>query len=62
MFLCDNHWNFLNFSILQLWKKFFEKRKYFSQKLDYRFLVEIIKIENATFAYKTALLEKQLLR
>ena len=27
-----------------------EKGKHFSQKMDYRFLVEITKIENATFA------------
>ena len=33
MFLCGNHQKFWTFSILQLWKKFSEKRKHFPKKL-----------------------------
>ena len=36
-------------------ERFSEKRKPFFKKLEYRFLVESGKIENATFQYKTAL-------
>ena len=41
MFLCDNLW----------------KTKAFFKKLEYRFLVETTKIENASFPYKTAIPE-----
>ena len=36
-------------------KKIFWKTKTFFKKLEYRFLVESTKIENASFPYKTAL-------
>ena len=35
----------------------FEKEKTFSKKLEYRFLVESTKIENASVPYKTAISE-----
>ena len=38
-------------------KQIFWKTKTFIQKLEYRFLVDSIKIENASFPYKTAILE-----
>ena len=38
-------------------KQIFWKTKTFFKKLEYRFSVEITKIENATFPYKTALSE-----
>ena len=38
-------------------KQIFWKTKLFFKKLKYRFLVEIIKIEHASFPYKTATLE-----
>ena len=44
------------FNILTL-KQIFWKRKTFFKKLNYRFLVESIKVENATFPYKSALSE-----
>ena len=44
------------FNILTL-KKIFGKTKTFFKKLEYRFLVESKKIENASFPYKTALSE-----
>ena len=50
MLLCNNRWKFERFqSTLKqiLWKT----------KLEYHFLVESTKIENATFPYKTALSE-----
>ena len=39
------------------WKQIFWKMKTFFKKLEYRFLVECTKIENARFQYKTALSE-----
>ena len=50
MLLCNNRWKFERFqwTLKQiLWKT----------KLEYHFLVESTKIENATFPYKTALSE-----
>ena len=44
------------FSTLNL-KQIFWKMKTFFEELDYRFLVESTKIENAIFPYKTALTE-----
>ena len=38
-------------------KPIFLKTKTFFKKLEYRFLVESTRIENATFPYKTALSE-----
>ena len=38
-------------------KQIFWKTKTFTQKLEYRFLVDSIKIENASFPYKTVILE-----
>ena len=38
-------------------KQIFWKTKTFFKKLEYRFLVESTKIENASFPYKTAILE-----
>ena len=38
-------------------KQIFWKTKTFLKKLDYRFLVETTKIENASFPFKTALSE-----
>ena len=43
------------FSILPLWKKFSEKKQTLLKKLEYHFLVESTKIENAT--WKTPLSE-----
>ena len=55
MFLFDNQWKFLNhFNTLTL-KHIFSKTKTFFKKLEYRFLVESTKIENASFPYKTAI-------
>ena len=41
---------YLNFETLTLWKM-----KTFFKKLEYRFLVESTKIENASFPHKTAI-------
>ena len=38
-------------------KQIFWKTNFFSQKLEYSFLVESTKIENASFPYKTAMSE-----
>ena len=38
-------------------KQIFRKTKTFFKKLEYQFLVESVKIENATFPYKNALSE-----
>ena len=57
MFLCDNHWKLKNvFNTLTL-KQIFWKTKTILKKLEYRFLVESTKIENASFPYKTAMSE-----
>ena len=53
MFLCGNHYKFfIVFNILQqiLWITFIKK-------LDYRFLVDVTEIENASFPYKTVMSE-----
>ena len=58
MFLCDNNWKLWTFLILYLWAdltQIFWKTKTFFKKLEYAFLVESAKIENASFPYKTAL-------
>ena len=57
IFLCDNDWKFWTFSALSLWNKFTEKRKSLYKRLEYRFLVESTKIENATSPCITALSE-----
>ena len=49
MFLYDIQWKLWTFSTLA-----FESEAFF-KKLEYRFLVETNKIENATFPYKTAM-------
>ena len=46
--------NYFNTSIL---KQIFWKTKIFFKKLEYCFLVESTKIENASFPYKTAISE-----
>ena len=51
MFLYDIQWKLKTFSILT-----FEKETFF-KKLEYRFLAESTKIENARFPYKTAMSE-----
>ena len=57
MFLSDSHSEFwFLFSLLSL-KLIFWKTKTFSKKLEYRFLVQITKIESAIFSNKTALPE-----
>ena len=48
--------NFKRFQYFNVEKDFLENENFF-EKLEYRFLVESIKIENAPFPYKTALLE-----
>ena len=59
MILCDNHWKFSTFSILWLWNKFSEKQIF--KKLGHHFFVEDTNIYNATFPYKTALSEGDIL-
>ena len=55
MLLCDSQWNVFNTLIL---KQIFWKTKTFYKKLEYhRFLVKATKIENTSFAFKTALSE-----
>ena len=56
MFFCENHRKFGTFSILLLWNKFSGKTKTLFEKLEYRYLVEILstKIESKSFLYKTA--------
>ena len=56
MFLFVNHWNLDVFNTSTL-KQIFWKTKTFFKKLECRLLVESAKTENATFSYKTALLE-----
>ena len=46
---CDNQRYLERLSVLQLWNKFSGKRK-----LECRFLIETIKIENTSFPFKTA--------
>ena len=48
--------NFEWFQYLTL-KQIFWKKKNFFKKLEYRFLVESTKMENASFSYKTAISE-----
>ena len=50
-------WQILNVYNTVTLKKIFWKTKIFITKLEYRFSVESIKIENASFPYKTALSE-----
>ena len=57
MFLCDNQWKLRTSSIPKLWQKFSGKRKTFFKKLEYHFLVENTKIENASFPYKFVMSE-----
>ena len=47
----------LNVSNTLTLKQIFWKTNFFSQKLEYSFLVESTKIENASFPYKTAMSE-----
>ena len=59
MFLCDNEFlcKILNdFNTLTLTQIFWKMKTVF-KKLEYRFLVESTKIENALFPYKTAVSE-----
>ena len=51
-----NSENFKRFQYFNFETDFLENENLF-QKLEYRFLVESIKTENASFPYKTALLE-----
>ena len=46
-----------NFEPFQYFKTNFLKKQTFFKRLEYRFLVESTKIENATFQYKTDLSE-----
>ena len=57
MFLCDITVKFWTFSILLSLKEIFWETQNLFKKLEYTFLVESTKIENATFPYKTALSE-----
>ena len=57
MFLCDNQANILNAFSSSTLKQIFWKMKTFFKKLEYHFLVESTKIENAPFPYKTAISE-----
>ena len=50
-------WQILNVYNTVTLKKIFWKTKIFITKLEYRFSVESIKIENASFPYKTAMSE-----
>ena len=54
MFLCENQWQFWAFSIFEQLKEIFWTTKTFSKKLEYGFLVESTKIENALFLYKSS--------
>ena len=45
------------FNILTLKVTFWKTKTFFQKKLEYRFLVESTKIENASFPYKTAISE-----
>ena len=56
MFLCDSSGNFVRFKYFNFEKKNW-KTKTFFKKLEYRFLVEGAKVENASFPYKTAISE-----
>ena len=57
MFLCDNTWKFCKpFNTLTLKQIFWKTQALFSN-LEYHFLVETTKTENATIPYKTALSE-----
>ena len=57
MFLYENDWKLKNvFNTLTL-KQIFWKTKTIFKKLEYSFLVESTKIENASFPYKTAMPE-----
>ena len=57
MFISSSHYKFWTFLILQFWNKFPEKQKPFSKILEYCILFQSTKIENTTFAWKTALSE-----
>ena len=50
-------WQILNVFNTVTLNKIFWKTKIFITKLEYRFSVESIKIENASFPYKTAMSE-----
>ena len=45
------------FNVFNILKQIFWKTEIFLQKLEYHFLVESTKIKNASFPYKTAMLE-----
>ena len=45
------------FNILTLKVTFWKTKTFFQKKLEYRFLVESTKIENASFPYKTVISE-----
>ena len=50
-------WQILNVFNTVTLNKIFWKTKIFITKLEYRFSVESIKVENASFPYKTAMSE-----
>ena len=54
MSLCDNHWKFWTFSKTLTLKHIFWKTQAIFKNLEYHFLIESTKMENATFPYKTA--------
>ena len=56
MFFCDNQWKFERFQYFNFETDFW-KTKFFIKKLEYHFLVESFKIENASFPYETAISE-----
>ena len=56
MFICDIECKFWTVSILL--KQIFWKTKDFFKKLEYRFVVENTKIENASFPYKQTAISK----
>ena len=49
--------NFERFQYFNFETDFLENEDFFSKKLEYRFLAEYTKIENASFPYKTTISE-----
>ena len=56
-FLCDNHWKFSMFSILNFETNFLKKENLFFKKLENSFIVESTTIESVTYPYITSLSE-----
>ena len=60
MLLCDNHWKFWTFSILQLWNKLSEKRKPFSKNWSTVYLLKALRLKTQQF-YTKLLCQKAML-